>query len=144
MVAAVWLLPACLPVHQAGPGAMITAMEIQSGQSPGSLTILSAATLHHQPSLTHTAHATHTHTHTDNEPFDTDRRYVLHTCCSFIAAPPNSFRYEAYREQLNMDFDLPGEVIERREKVNTTLGWCQNIPVIVVNKLNGDQRHKLE
>lgn len=53
-------------------------MEIQSGQSPGSLAILSAATLHHQPSLTHNAHATHT----DDELSDTGRRYVHLTCCS--------------------------------------------------------------
>lgn len=81
-----------LPGHRADPGDMIIAMEIQSGQSPGSLAILSAATLHHQPSLTHTAHATHTHTHTDNEPFDSDRRCVNLTCSSFTTETQNSFR----------------------------------------------------
>lgn len=89
VVAAVWLLPPCLPVHRADPGDMIIAMEIQSSQSPGSLAILSAATQHHQPSLTH---APHTHTHTDNEPFDSDRRCVNLTCSSLTTETQNSFR----------------------------------------------------
>lgn len=66
------------------------------------------------------------HTHTDNEPFDTDRRYVHLTCCSFMTETHSFFRLKDYREDLNVDFDLPKMVTERGEK------------------LDGDQWHKLE